>query len=131
LAWRYVTGPEKQRDPHKALPLAQKAVKLTPDQWHYWNTLGVVYYRLGQYPEAIEKLQHSLSAGKGEAAAYDLFFLAMCHARLGDAAQAKDCYDRAVHWVQEQQSRLRAEDKKELDAFRAEAEPVLQRAIKP
>src|SRR5262249_55059915 len=32
LAWRYATGSEKQRDPHKALYLAQKAVKLAPEQ---------------------------------------------------------------------------------------------------
>jgi tetratricopeptide (TPR) repeat protein len=130
LAWRYVTAPEPQRQPHKALPLAQKAIKLAPDQWQYWNTLGVVSYRLGRYPQAIEQLEHSLSASKGEAAAYDLFFLAMCHTRQGDAAKAKECYERAVHWVQEQQGKLPAEQKKELDAFRAEAEAVFQRTTK-
>jgi serine/threonine protein kinase/WD40 repeat protein/tetratricopeptide (TPR) repeat protein len=130
LAWRYVTGPEKQRDSHKALFLVQKAVKLAPDQRSYWNTLGVAYYRLGQYSQAIEKLEHSLRESKGKSAAIDRFFLAMCHARQGNAAKAKDCYDRAVHWVQEQQGKLRAEQKKELDAFRAEAEAVLQRATK-
>jgi WD40 repeat protein/tetratricopeptide (TPR) repeat protein len=125
LAWRYVTGPEEQRDPNKALPLAQKAAKLTPNLAFWRNTLGVVYYRLGQYAQAIETLQHSLRATNGQTAAFDLFFLAMCHARQGDSAKAKDCYDRAVHWAQEQQGKLRAEEKAELNAFRAEADALL------
>jgi tetratricopeptide (TPR) repeat protein len=127
LAWQYVKTREKQQDPKKALPLAQKAVKLTPDQWVYWNTLGVVYYRLGQYPEAIDKLDHSLRDSQGQAAAYNLFFLAMCHARNGESAKAEACYKRAVQWVQEQerQHSLRADWKEELQAFRAEAEALL------
>jgi WD40 repeat protein/tetratricopeptide (TPR) repeat protein len=131
LAWPYVAGSEKQRDPNKALALAQKAVKLTPGQWIYWNTLGVVYYRLGQYSQAMEKLEHSLRDSKGEAAAFDLFFLAMCHARCGDSAQAKECYDRAVSWVQEHHDKLQPGWKEELDAFRAEAQATLGKSLQP
>jgi uncharacterized protein HemY len=87
----------------------------------YRNTLGVAYYRLGRYGPAVEALERSLRETKGESAAYDLFFLAMCHARRGEVAAAKDCYDRAVQWVQGRQHQLRAEEKQELDAFRAEA----------
>jgi Flp pilus assembly protein TadD len=131
LAWEYVKAPEKQGDPKKALPLAQKAVKLTPHQWEFWNTLGVVYYRLRQYPEAIAKLEHSLSESQGEAAAFDLFFLAMCHARRGDSAKAKDCYEHAVQWVQEPQRSLRPGWKEELEAFRAEAKALLEAQARP
>jgi tetratricopeptide (TPR) repeat protein len=111
----------------RALPFAQKAIKLVPEQWTYLNTLGVVYYRLGQYPQAIEQLEHSLRVSKGEAAAFDLFFLAMCHARQGDAARAKDCYDRAVHWAQGQQGKLQPGWQEELEAFRAEADAMLMK----
>jgi tetratricopeptide (TPR) repeat protein len=53
LAWELVTGPEKERDPVKALPLANKAVELVRGSAVYLNTLGVVYYRLGRYQQAI------------------------------------------------------------------------------
>jgi WD40 repeat protein/tetratricopeptide (TPR) repeat protein len=126
LAWRYVTGPEKQRDRSNAFPLAEKAVKLVPEEWMYRNTLGVVYYRLGQYPEALEKLEQSLRQSQGEAAAFNLFFLAMCHARRGAASKAKDCYQRALDWMQVPQNNWQPGWKEDLDAFRAEAEALLQ-----
>jgi uncharacterized protein HemY len=108
--------------------LAKKAVTLKPNQWDLLNTLGVVYYRLGQYSEAVETLQSSLLHTGGRTDAFDLFFLAMCHARLDDAAKARDCYDRAVKWVQELQGGLSPEWAEELTKFRAEAEAVLASA---
>jgi hypothetical protein len=126
LGRRFVTDPEPQPQANLALPLARKAVKLMPDQWKYWNTLGMVYYRLGQYAEAMEKLQHSLDLSKGKRAAYNLFYIAMCHTRQGDAAQAKACYDRAKQWLQEHQDgRLSKEEGVELTRLRAEADEVL------
>jgi hypothetical protein len=38
LAWVYVAGPEKLRDPAKALPLAERAVRLAPDRRDFLNT---------------------------------------------------------------------------------------------
>jgi WD40 repeat protein/tetratricopeptide (TPR) repeat protein len=131
VAWQLATGPAKERDLAQALSLAQKAVALSPEQPRYRNTLGAVYYRLERYDSAIEELERSLRENKGNYAAYDLFFLAMCHARRNQAAQAWDCYDRAVKWVQERQDQLRSEEKKELDAIRAEAEALLPQPAKP
>ena len=122
--------PQKLRNLPKALTLARKAVELTPGEWLYLNTLGVAHYRMGQYEQAIEILEQSLRESEEKFAAYDLFFLAMCHACRGQATEAKECNERAVRWVQEQRDRLRAEAKKELDAFRAEADAMLRQGAK-
>jgi serine/threonine protein kinase/WD40 repeat protein len=124
-AWKLATGPAEQRDPVKALKLIQEAVKLQPKAATVLNTLGVVQYRNGLFKEAIVTLEKSLAAGKGQSDAFDLFFLAMCHAKLGDKAKAKDCFHRAVKWVAAQKD-LPAQHAQELQTFRAEAEAALR-----
>jgi serine/threonine protein kinase/WD40 repeat protein len=124
-AWQLVTGPADQRDAAEALKLIQKAVQHQPENAFFLNTLGVVQYRNGQYARAAATLEKSLAAGKGQADAFDLFFLALCHARLGDPARAKGCFDRAVQWV-EAQKNLQPHQVEELKAFRAEAEAELR-----
>src|SRR5262249_40568036 len=125
-AWRLVTGPVNQRDPERALQLVQEGLKKQPGNRNLWNTLGVVQYRRGQYAEAITALEKSFAASKGQADGFDLFFLAMCHAKIGAPAKARDCFDRAVQWW-EGRSGLSAQHVQELRAFRAEAETVLGR----
>jgi serine/threonine protein kinase/WD40 repeat protein len=124
LAWLLLTGPKPVRDPGEALTLARKAVELAPESPPCLNTLGLALYRADRPAEAVPLLEKSLAAGEGRHEAYDLFFLAMCHARLGDAARARDCFDRAVHtW--EGRKDLTGRFAEELTAFRAEAEAVL------
>jgi tetratricopeptide (TPR) repeat protein/WD40 repeat protein/tRNA A-37 threonylcarbamoyl transferase component Bud32 len=126
-AWRLVTGPGEQRDPPRALRLIQEAVRRAPNEAMFLNTLGVVQYRNGQYKEAEVTLEKSLAAGKGQFDGFDLFFLAMCHHHLGDAAKARDCYDRAVQWLRGKKD-LPAQHAEELKAFEAEAEALLRPA---
>jgi tetratricopeptide (TPR) repeat protein/WD40 repeat protein len=76
-AWRLATAPPEQRDPARALQLIQEAVRQRPKERSFLNTLGVVQYRSGQYPQAVATLEKSLQAGKGRFAAFDLFFLAV------------------------------------------------------
>jgi WD40 repeat protein len=129
-AWYLVTGPHEQHDPVRALELIRKAVEADPNTATYWNTLGVVQYRNGQYREAAATLEKSLAAGKGESDACDLFFLAMCRQHLGDAATARDCYNRALKW-QQGQTKLLPDETAELKAFQAEAEALLGKPSPP
>jgi tetratricopeptide (TPR) repeat protein len=123
-AWILATGPITQRDPDRAVTLAQRAVALAPGQQLSLNTLGVALYRAGHFVEAISVLEQSLAAGKGEFDAFDLFFLAMAHQKLGHASQARACFYRGVRWWGEHK-RLPAQYVPELTGFRAEADAVL------
>jgi eukaryotic-like serine/threonine-protein kinase len=126
LAWILATGPQRLRDPAKALAHAQAAVRLEPTNTLYVNTLGVTLYRLGRYSEAREILEKNADKQVKEFAAFDLFFLAMCNHSLGDGKKAQSEYERAVRSFQEHQAELSDPiGKKDLSAFRAEAEAVL------
>jgi hypothetical protein len=85
----------------------------------------VTQYRLGLLPDAVATLNRALPLGQGQHDAFDLYFLAMCHARLGNAPKARECFDRASAWWQAHKE-LDAVDQAELKAFRAEAEAVLR-----
>ena len=126
-AWHLLTGPAAERDPVRGLELAKKIIERAPDSQEYLNTLGVAQYRNGLYGESIATLENSLKAGKGQFDAFDLFFLAMCHAKLGDSLKARDCFDRALKWTEAHKD-LPAQHKEELKAFRAEAEELLRSA---
>jgi tetratricopeptide (TPR) repeat protein len=125
-AWQWARYPPKSDEGPKALALARKAVSLKPGQWMYRNTLGVVYYRLGAYQDALANLECSRHDSSGQAAAFNLFFLAMCHQRTGDAAKARDCHDRAAQWVAEHRTTLGPGWADELKEFRREAAAVLK-----
>jgi serine/threonine protein kinase/WD40 repeat protein len=125
LAWAYATAPEPLRDVKAAVPLAEKAVKLAPKAVMYVNTLGVVYYRAGRYREAVELLHANLASQEDLDLASDLYFLAMSHQRLGEAARARDYYDWAVRWTRTQHG-LSAVHLEELSGVRAEAKELLE-----
>ena len=99
-AWRLLNGPAAERDPVRALELAKKIIERAADSQEYLNTIGVAQYRNGLYGESIATLEKSLKAGKGQYDAFDLFFLAMGHAKLGDSPKARDCFDRALKWTE-------------------------------
>jgi tetratricopeptide (TPR) repeat protein len=124
LAWMLATGPEPQRDPVLAVRLASFSLALTPGKQTSVNTLGVALYRAGKFADAITQLEKSLESVKGRTAAFDLFFLAMAHHRLGHVAQAHDCFDRAVH-LEEGFKELPEHQARELATFRAEAKNVM------
>jgi tetratricopeptide (TPR) repeat protein len=123
-AWELVTGPKSASNPQRALALARRAVALAPKEGIFLNTLGVAQYRAGQFAEAVATLEKNLAASRGQLAAFDLFFQAMAHHRLGHRDKARAGFDRAVFWLSEQKG-LSEQYAKELAAFRAEAQRVL------
>ena len=124
-AWTLATGPASTRDPARALALARLAVELTPDQAIYLNTLGVALYRAGRHTEAVPVLERSLAAGKGEADAFDLFFLAMARFKLGEFARARADFDGAMKWRRDHPNLAQPGWSDELDSFQAEAKALL------
>jgi tetratricopeptide (TPR) repeat protein len=87
-------------------------------------------YHNGEFQESLCVLEKSLEAGQGRFDAFYLFFLATCQARLGNANEARNCFDRAVHWIEDQKT-LSPQDVEELKGFRAEAESVLDSKTGP
>ena len=130
LARLYVVRADGKYQPDFALPCALLAVERQVEPVWNRNTLGIVYYRRGDFAKACAILEESLAADRPSAAA-DLFFLAMCHARLGNAAAARDHFDRAVTAAEKRVAALAVEYRDELKAFRAEAETTLGRRTGP
>jgi tetratricopeptide (TPR) repeat protein len=123
-AWELANGSGINRDPALAVRLAELAVALDPDDATALNTRGVALYRAGRFTEAVVALEKSLSAGKGQFDAFDLFFLAMARERLGHREDARQCFDRGIRWLDEHKN-LPSQRAQELAAFRAETEAVL------
>jgi tetratricopeptide (TPR) repeat protein len=76
----------------KALRSSEVACQLEPKNGDYLNTLGVAYYRVGNYAKALETLLRSDPINKTQfqgSIPADLAFLAMTHQQLGHAQEAR------------------------------------------
>jgi WD40 repeat protein len=123
-AWFLATCPDQQlRDPGQAVRLAETLIRRYgprgPTDGNYWNTLGMAYYRVGDWKAAVAALGKSMGLRKG-GNSFDWFFLAMAHQRLGAKEEARRWYDKAVQWM----DKNKPQDE-ELRRFRAEAAGLL------
>ena len=120
LAWLLATCPRAElQDAHRSVTLAQRAVLLEAQTGEYWNTLGVAYYRAGQWTPAVDALEKSMRYQGGNS--WDWFFLAMAHWRLGEQDKARQCYEQALAWMEKHKPQ-----DPELIRFRAEASELLK-----
>jgi len=127
LAWLYVNGPSAFRNPAKALPLSLKAVELSTTCCDELNTLGSIYYRLGQWEKAAETLEKSANAGRIGVTAYDFFFLAMTYSCLGQTARAEESYAKGIDSWNNHPAWFSPLCDQEIQELRAETEAVLQK----
>jgi WD40 repeat protein/Tfp pilus assembly protein PilF len=131
LAWILLTCPPDSRRPDEALPLALKAVELAPERFEYLNTLGVAYYRLGRFDQAVQALLQASERNPDGPTAWDFFYLAMSHQQLGEADQARDCYVKATQWWNRHPPQS-PDQVEELRSIQAEADTIVtDRTVAP
>ena len=127
LAWPLVAAEDEQkRNAKVALQLAQELVALVPDGYFVARTLGVAHYRNEDWQASIDELQRATGGklkARGENTTHHAipwFFLAMAHWQLNEKDKAREYFDQAVQWMEENDS-----DNVELNRFRQEAERLI------
>jgi tetratricopeptide (TPR) repeat protein len=98
-AWLMATCPDEGfRRSEDAIRYARRALELAPNEYAYWNTLGVACYRLGNLDDALSAIYRSMELHE-EGDSSDWFFLAMIHQRLGHKERAREWHDMAVQYA--------------------------------
>jgi len=98
LAWFHLVVPgEPYRDLAVGLQEARRAVELAPQNPYCLGTLGLAYYRSGDYPASLQWTHRGLDASQEAAArALNLYLGSMAQARLGHREAAVKLYQAAV-----------------------------------
>jgi tetratricopeptide (TPR) repeat protein len=108
----------------QALRYSEEACRLEPEDGSFLTTLGVAYYRVGDYEKALDVLARSdqinalRDQGSGPA---DLAFLAMTHLQLGHAKEA----EAKLQLLRERMRDPRSAQAAESQGFLREAEELL------
>ena len=107
------------RESGEGIQIAKLAIETEPQVADYWNTLGVAQYRAGKMDAAIEALDKAVVLREG-ADGFDGFFLAMAHWQLDHKAEARNWYNQAIGWMEENKP-----DDLELLRLRSEAATLI------
>jgi Flp pilus assembly protein TadD len=99
--------------------LAKKAAQQEPGNWAFSNTLGVAFYRAGDWKASADALKKSMQLRKG-GDSFDWFFLAMAYWQLGQKDEARNWYKKSVEWMEKNRPTDR-----ELLQFRKEANQLI------
>jgi tetratricopeptide (TPR) repeat protein len=92
-------APSAVPDPGQPVNLAEKAVAARPKLSWYLHTLGIAYYRAGQFEEAVRSFTESMEADPAWCHVLDWLPLAMAHYRLGHAEEARQWLDKAMELI--------------------------------
>jgi tetratricopeptide (TPR) repeat protein len=99
FAWCFVTmGANNRAAADLAVKFAKVATENEPGNGSLQNTLGVAYYRAGQWQHALDALHKSMDLRQG-GDAVDWFFLAAAHWQLGNKDDARRWYGKAIDWM--------------------------------
>jgi tetratricopeptide (TPR) repeat protein len=96
LAWLTSMGPPEARDPAKALPLAQKAVTLSPATAAYHVTLAAVYLRQGDAARCRETLKAAPAARSPDEVLVRTLVEGLAAAAEGEVEEARRLSDKAA-----------------------------------
>jgi serine/threonine protein kinase/cytochrome c-type biogenesis protein CcmH/NrfG len=102
-----------------AIASAKKAIELDPSSPDWINTLGMAFYRAGDWNAADAAVEESMQEKKG-GDSHDWFFVAMIGWQLGNKDNARVWYQKAVDWME-----ANAPQNAELIRLRAEAAELL------
>jgi tetratricopeptide (TPR) repeat protein len=97
-AWTCIWTSNAVADAAQPVNLAEKATAKEPKKFSYCSTLGAVLYRAGRFEDAIKRLTEAsaLKPDPEDIRAYNWFFLAMAHHRLGHADKARQWLEKAL-----------------------------------
>ncbi len=131
LAWQLVKLPGGEISGYrKALRFSEEACQLEPEKGYFLNTLGVAYYRVGNYEKALDVLSRSdkMNAVKDKGShPADLAFLAMAHHQLGHAKEAET----KLQLLRERMKDQRWAQDAQAQGFLREAEELLAKPRAP
>ena len=131
LAWGLVKLPGGEISGYrKALPYIEEACQLKPEDGDFLNTLGMAYYRVGNYEKALDVLAQAdkIHAIRDKGShPMDLAFLAMAHQQLGHAKEA----EAELRLLRERMKDPRATLRLQAQGFLREAEELLAKPKLP
>ena len=126
LAWAVVKHASVlPSDAQLAVRLSRRTVDWEPNQAGFWTTLGVAYYRLGDWSSASSALQKSMDLNGGGDAA-DWFFMAAIDQHLGKTQQSQQLFDKSVDWMRKNPDKVKGREA-ELQQFQAEVARLLSK----
>jgi tetratricopeptide (TPR) repeat protein len=101
LAWQLAQdAPPHLRKPVEGIDWARRALAVAKSQEEerIWLTLGLAYYRNGDWRSAVSALEKSCQVRPPTGNDHDYFALAMAHWQLGHKAEARRYYNKAIAW---------------------------------